>query len=159
MTLITDEIRSWIGRADEPVRLEVSRRDIMKYSIATEQRQEKYLRGDEAPPMFLFGADRPLAQIDELGPDGLFNDGLMPDLPLKRVMAGGIKQRYHRAIIPGDVLLMTRSITDIYATFNSATGDNSSTLLNANHRVFLKSPTSRRTWQAVSWDWLVSQKE
>ena len=66
MTLITDEIRSWIGRADEPVRLEVSRRDIMKYSIATEQRQEKYLRGDEAPPMFLFGADRPLAQIDEL---------------------------------------------------------------------------------------------
>ena len=114
MTLITDEIRSWIGRADEPVRLEVSRRDIMKYSIATEQRQEKYLRGDEAPPMFLFGADRPLAQIDELGPDGLFNDGLMPDLPLKRVMAGGIKQRYHRAIVPGDVLLMTRSITDIY---------------------------------------------
>ena len=114
MTLITDEIRSWIGRADEPVRLEVSRRDIIKYSIATEQRQEKYLRGDEAPPMFLFGADRPLAQIDELGPDGLFRDGLMPDLPLKRVMAGGIKQRYHRAIVPGDVLLMTRSITDIY---------------------------------------------
>lgn len=114
MTMMTDEIRSWIGRADEPVRLEVSRRDITKYSIATEQRQEKYLRGDEAPPMFLFGADRPLAQINELGPDGLFNDGLMPDLPLKRVMAGGIKQRYHRAIVPGDVLLMTRSITDIY---------------------------------------------
>ena len=114
MTLITDEIRSWIGRADEPVRLEVSRRDIIKYSVATEQVQEKYLRGDEAPPMFLFGADRPIARLDELGPDGLFSDPLMPELPLKRVMAGGIKQHYHRAIVPGDVLILTRSITDIY---------------------------------------------
>jgi 3-methylfumaryl-CoA hydratase len=114
MTLITDEIRSWIGRADEPVRLEVSRRDIIKYSVATEQVQEKYLRGDQAPPMFLFGADRPIARLDELGPDGLFSDSLMPDLPLKRVMAGGIKQRYHRTIVPGDVLMLTRRITDIY---------------------------------------------
>jgi 3-methylfumaryl-CoA hydratase len=114
MSLITDEIRSWIGRADEPQRFEVTRRDIVKYSLATEQLNEKYLRGDEAPPMFLFGADRPLTPIDELGPDGLRRDALMPDLPLKRVMAGGIKQRHHRPIVPGDVLMITRSITDIF---------------------------------------------
>lgn len=114
MSLITDEIRSWIGRADEPQRFEVARRDIVKYSLATEQLNEKYLRGDEAPPMFLFGADRPLTPIDELGPDGLRRDALMPDLPLKRVMAGGIKQRHHRPIVPGDVLMITRSITDIF---------------------------------------------
>jgi 3-methylfumaryl-CoA hydratase len=114
MSLITDEIRSWIGRADEPQRFEVSRRDIIKYALATEQLNEKYLRGDEAPPMFLFGADRPLTPIDELGPDGLRRDALMPDLPLKRVMAGGIKQRHHRPIVPGDVLMITRSITDIF---------------------------------------------
>ena len=114
MSLLTDEIRSWIGRADEPQRFEVTRRDIVKYSLATEQLNEKYLRGDEAPPMFLFGADRPLTPIDELGPDGLRRDALMPDLPLKRVMAGGIKQRHHRPIVPGDVLKITRSITDIF---------------------------------------------
>ncbi|MFP6781664.1 MAG: acyl dehydratase, partial [Gammaproteobacteria bacterium] len=62
-SLITDEIRTWIGRSSEPIRFEVTRRDIMKYSLATQQRNEKYLRGDEAPPMFLFAADRPLLAI------------------------------------------------------------------------------------------------
>jgi 3-methylfumaryl-CoA hydratase len=113
-SLITDEIRGWIGRADPPVRFEVSRRDIIKYALATDQRNEKYLRGDEAPPMFLFAADRPLTPISDLGPDGLRREALLPDLPLKRVMAGGIKQRYHRPIKAGDVLIITRSISDIY---------------------------------------------
>lgn len=118
--LITAEIRAWIGRADAPIRFEVTRRDIVKYALATEQLQEKYLRGDEAPPMFLFGADRPLTALAELGADGLRRDSLLPDLPLKRVMAGGIKQRYYRAIRPGDVLLITRSISDIYAKQGSS---------------------------------------
>ncbi|HJN45777.1 MAG TPA: hypothetical protein QF572_16545, partial [Vicinamibacterales bacterium] len=61
--LLTPEIREWVGRADTPQRLDVTRRDIMKYAIATEQRQDKYLRGDEAPPMFLFNAHQPLVQI------------------------------------------------------------------------------------------------
>lgn len=113
--LITDDMRAWIGRSDPPQRFEVTRRDIIKYAIATEQRLDKYRRGDEAPPMFLFGADRPLAALAELGPDGLRRDTLTPELPLKRVMAGGIKQRYYRPIRPGDVLLITRTLTDIYA--------------------------------------------
>jgi 3-methylfumaryl-CoA hydratase len=113
--LITDDIRGWIGRAAEPVRFEVARRDIIKYSLATGQRNAKYLCGDEAPPMFLFGADRPLTPLEELGPDGLRQDPLLPDLPLKRVMAGGTRQRYHRKVVPGDVLIIKRSISDIYA--------------------------------------------
>ncbi|MDP7547140.1 MAG: acyl dehydratase, partial [Alphaproteobacteria bacterium] len=58
--LISAEAKSWIGRSGEPQRVEINRSDIIKYSIATEQRQEKYLQGDEAPPMFMFGALRPL---------------------------------------------------------------------------------------------------
>ncbi|MEX2481693.1 MAG: MaoC family dehydratase N-terminal domain-containing protein [Gammaproteobacteria bacterium] len=118
--LITDDIRAWIGRADPPIEFEVTRRDIVKYAIATEQRQPRYLRGDEAPPMFLFGADRPLAALDELGPDGLRRDALLPELSLKRVMAGGIRQRYHRPIRPGDRLRISKSITDIYAKQGSS---------------------------------------
>ena len=113
--LITPEIRAWIGRSDPPITFEVTRRDIIKYALATEQRLPKYLRGDEAPPMFLFGADRPLAALSALGPDGLRRDTLLPDLPLKRVMAGGIRQRYHRVIRPGDQLVIAKTITDIYA--------------------------------------------
>lgn len=112
--LITPEIRRWVGRSAAPLRLEVTRRDIVKYAIATEQRLEKYQRGDEAPPMFLFNANQPLVQIEALRPDGLTADPLLPDLPLKRVMAGGVRNVYHRPVRAGDVLVLTRTLTDIY---------------------------------------------
>ena len=112
--LISDEAKSWIGRSAEPFLVEISRRDIVKYSIATEQKQEKYLKGDEAPPMFMFGALRPLVPMDELGPDGIPPDSFLPELPLKRVMAGGTKMRFHRPVKPGDKLIATRSLHDLY---------------------------------------------
>ena len=112
--LLTPEIRQWIGRSAQPQRLEITRRDIVKYAIATQQRLKKYQDGDEAPPMFLFNAHQPLVQIPALRTDGLTVDPLLPDLPLKRVMAGGIKNTYHRPIRPGDILVFTRTLTDIY---------------------------------------------
>ena len=112
--LISDEAKSWIGRSAEPFLVEISRRDIVKYSIATEQKQEKYLKGDEAPPMFMFGALRPLVPMDELGPDGIPPDSFLPELPLKRVMAGGTEMRFHRPVKPGDKLIATRSLHDLF---------------------------------------------
>jgi len=103
-----------IGMSDPPMRVEVSRREIIKYSIATEQRVKKYLDGDEAPPMFLFGALRPVVPVGELGPDGIATTSLLPDLPLKRVMAGGTRTRYFRPIRPGDVLVAVRTLSDMY---------------------------------------------
>ena len=112
--LISEEAKSWIGRSAEPLYIEISRRDIVKYSIATEQQQEKYLRGDEAPPMFMFGALRPLVPMEELGPDGIPPDSFLPDLPLKRVMAGGTEMIFHLPVRPGDKLRATRSLHDLY---------------------------------------------
>ena len=112
--LISEEAKSWIGRSAEPLYVEISRRDIIKYSIATEQQQEKYLRGDEAPPMFMFGALRPLVPMEELGPDGIPPDSFLPDLPLKRVMAGGTEMIFHLPVRPGDKLRATRSLHDLY---------------------------------------------
>lgn len=114
MSLIPDAARAMIGASDPPIRVEISRRDIMKYSVATEQVQRKFLDGDEAPPLFLFGALRRIGPISELGPDGIPAGSLLPDLPLRRVMAGGTKTRYHRTVKPGDVLIATRSLADIY---------------------------------------------
>jgi|TARA_B100000959_G_scaffold266967_2_gene309964 3-methylfumaryl-CoA hydratase len=111
--LISAEARSWIGREGEPVHVEVNRSDIIKYSISTEQQQEKFLNGDEAPAMFLFGALRPIAPLAELGSDGLPKDSFLPDLPLKRVMAGGTEMTFHRSIHPGDKLVATRSLADL----------------------------------------------
>ena len=113
-TLISDEIRAWIGRSDVPQTIEITRRDIIKYAVATEQRLAKYLAGDEAPPMFLFGVHNPATLPSLLGEDGLLPDPLLPDLPLKRVMAGGISQQHTRPVRPGDVVVITRRIADIY---------------------------------------------
>lgn len=113
--LLTDEHRAWIGHADEPIEVEVHRSDIVKYSIATEQTKQKYLDGDEAPLMFifnLFGKPQPIAS---LRPDGLPRGRSRgPNLPLKRVMAGGTEVEIHRPIRPGDTLTGTSRIVDIY---------------------------------------------
>jgi hydroxyacyl-ACP dehydratase HTD2-like protein with hotdog domain len=113
MSLVTEEMSAWIGRTEVLSEIEVTRREIIKYSIATEQRLEKYRCGDEAPPMMLFGLLRPMTPLDELGVDGIFNDPLLPPLPLTRVMAGGSSFRYFRPIRAGDTLESTRELTDL----------------------------------------------
>jgi 3-methylfumaryl-CoA hydratase len=115
MPLLTEEHRAWIGREEPPIAVEVSRRDIVKYSIATEQIQQKYLRGDEAPPMFIFNLFGALRPLEELRADGLARGrGAGPKLPLQRVMAGGTELRAQRPIRPGDRLTGTQRIVDMY---------------------------------------------
>lgn len=113
MSLVSNEARGWIGRSQPPIHIEVTRRDIQKYSVATEQRQRKFLDGDEAPPMFLFGLLRPVLPLDKLGTDGIAHDEFLPDFPLKRVMAGGTEITYHRPLRPGDKLIATKILADI----------------------------------------------
>ncbi len=114
MSMLTPEIKSWIGHREQPITVEVSRRDIIKYAIATEQVRQVYLDGDEAPPMFAYGLFRPVVPLDALGPDGLPPTGATPDLPLKRMMAGGTKLTIHRPIRSGETLVGTRTIVDIF---------------------------------------------
>jgi 3-methylfumaryl-CoA hydratase len=111
--MIDDAARAWIGRSQPPVTVEVTRRDIQKYAVATEQRRQKYIDGDEAPPMFLFGLLRPVVPMDQLGPDGIARDEFLPEFPLKRIMAGGTKMTFHHSINAGDTLTATRSLADI----------------------------------------------
>jgi 3-methylfumaryl-CoA hydratase len=114
-SLLTDEHRAWIGHEDPPIHVEVSRRDIVKYAIATEQVLERYLCGDEAPPMFIFNLFGALRPISELRTDGLPRGrGAGPKLPLQRVMAGGVELIQHRPIRPGDRLTGTQRIVDMY---------------------------------------------
>jgi 3-methylfumaryl-CoA hydratase len=115
MELLTEEHKSWIGQAEPPITVEISRRDIQKYAAATEQTQDKYLNGDEAPPMFIFNLFSNIPQMSQLRPDGLPRGNVSgPKLPLKRIMAGGTEIRQHRPIRPGDVLTGTRRVTDMY---------------------------------------------
>ena len=113
-SLLTPELLAHIGSGAPPRTELVTRRDIRKYSIASGQRQRKFLDGDEAPPMFHLALFWEVVERDQLSPDGVWIDTLVPKLPLERAMAGGLKIDYHRAIHPGDVLVATRTLTAMY---------------------------------------------
>ncbi len=112
--LLTPEIKARIGTANPPIRVEVTRRDIQKYAVSTGQKARKYLDGDEAPPLFHFGYSMEILPPEALRNDGIAEDKLIPPLPLKRVMAGNSDTVYHRPIRPGDKLVITRVLKDIY---------------------------------------------
>ena len=113
--LLSEEHLSWVGHEDAALEIEVSRRDIIKYSMATEQKLKKYLNGDEAPLMFIFNLFAQPVPMDQLRVDGLARGNQKgPSLPLKRVMAGGKEVEVFRPIKPGDKLIGVNRIKNIY---------------------------------------------
>ena len=112
--LLSPELLANIGRSSQPRQELVARREIRKYAIATSQRQRKFLDGDEAPPMFHVALFWDVVELDQLTPDGVSIDSLLPRFPLERAMAGGLKIDYHQPIMAGDLLTATRTLTDIY---------------------------------------------
>jgi hydroxyacyl-ACP dehydratase HTD2-like protein with hotdog domain len=113
-SLLTADLLANIGQSAPPKTELVTRRDIRKYSIATGQRIQKYLAGDEAPPMFHLALFWDVVALDQLMPDGISTDTLLPKFPLERAMAGGLKIDYHKPILAGEMLIATRTLTDIY---------------------------------------------
>ncbi len=113
-SLLSKELLANIGRQSEPRRELVTRRDIRKYAIATGNRQRKYLDGDQAPPMFHVALFWDVVELNELSPDGVSIDRLLPKFPLERAMAGGLEIEYLKPIYPDQWLTATRTLTDIY---------------------------------------------
>ncbi|MFL9923779.1 MaoC family dehydratase N-terminal domain-containing protein [Herbaspirillum lusitanum] len=115
MALLTEAITRHIGAALPPFRFEISRNDVRKYALATGQQEPRFLSGDEAPLLFLFNAMMPLTPLDQLLPDGHQPDSpLIPELPLKRIMAGGSEFQVFGRLRCGDVLTVHQSLKDIY---------------------------------------------
>ena len=112
--LLNEELLANIGKKAEPKTEVVTRRDIRKYAIASGQRLKKYLNGDEAPPLFHVALFWDVVERDELSPDGVSIDKLLPKFPLEKAMAGGLEIEYFGKIRPGDVLTSYRTLTDIY---------------------------------------------
>ena len=112
--LLSEEVLAYIGRQQEPRVEVVTRRDIRKYSIATNQTEREYLDGDVAPPLFHLALFWDVVELSELTPDGVSVDTLLPKFPLDKAMAGGLDIRYHGKMFPGDTVIGTRTLTDIY---------------------------------------------
>ncbi len=118
--LLSQELLSTIGRQSEPCRELVTRRDIRKYAVATDNRQRKYLDGDVAPPLFHVPLFWDVVALDQLTPDGVSIDALLPKFPLRKAMAGGLSIEYHKLILPGDWLTATRMLTAIYEKYGKS---------------------------------------
>ena len=114
MGVLTPELKANIGKAAPPRTEVVTRRDLRKYAIATNQRWRKYLDGDEAPPLYHVALFWDVVELGELTEDGVSIDALLPKFPLDKAMAGGLDITYHDRIRPGDVLVGERTLTDIY---------------------------------------------
>ena len=114
MGVLTDDVLANIGKQAPPRTEVVTRRDIRKYAIATGQTHARYLAGDQAPPLYHVALFWDVVPMDELTPDGVSIDKLLPKFPLERAMAGGLNIEYERPIYPGDVLIAERTLTNIY---------------------------------------------
>ncbi|MCM3118095.1 MaoC family dehydratase N-terminal domain-containing protein [Neobacillus sp. MER 74] len=119
MSVLTDNIISYIGTSTLPRRELVTRRDLKKYAVATGQRLPKYLNGDEAPLLYHLTLFWDVVELNQLSIDGVSIDTLLPDFPLKKAMAGGVEMEYHQSIYPGDWLTATRTLTNIYEKMGS----------------------------------------
>ena len=112
--LLSADLLACIGN-QAPAKTEVvTRRDIRKYAIATGQRLRKFLDGDEAPPLYYVALFWDVVELNQLTVDGISVDPLLPELPLKRAMAGDLNVNYQRGIFPEDVLTATRTLTNLY---------------------------------------------
>ena len=125
-SLITDEIRSWIGREVPPWTIEVSRRDVLRFAVATddlnplytdeEQAKNSRHEGLIAPPLFYMAPlTEPVAETG-LRPDGLPFAGKFPVPPTPPATSDGrrCRDRVLAARPVGDVLTGRSKITDIY---------------------------------------------
>ena len=112
--LLDNEVLSHIGRSLPAATHVVTRRDIRKYAVATRQRRPEYLAGDLAPPLYHMALFWDVVEVERMGPDGISDDPLIPELPLKRAMAGGVRIDYKRSILPGDVLVGRRTLVNIW---------------------------------------------
>ena len=125
-SLVTDEIRSWIGRETPPWTLEVSRLDIKRFAVATDDlnplytdeeraRQSRY-GGLIAPPLFYMAPLTDPVPESALRADGLPYEGKfpIPPTPLPRLMDGGTEIEFFVPIRAGDTLTGRCKITDIY---------------------------------------------
>jgi hydroxyacyl-ACP dehydratase HTD2-like protein with hotdog domain len=118
--LLTEAHLAHIGRRDAPRTEIVNRRDIRKYAVATEQSDPRFLNGDEAPPLYHMALFWDVVEQQQLTADGVSIDALIPELPLERAMAGGLKVEYHQPIRAGDVLVANRTLTDLYEKTGSS---------------------------------------
>jgi acyl dehydratase len=130
VSLVTPEIRSWIGRESEPFTGEpILARDIKRYAIAIGDENPIYHDAEAAtsaghrtvpaPLGYVYWAAHPWTQTlstDQLQPDGLpaSADPLRLPLEVQRVVRGGDEYEFFARLYAGDRVTLRRRVADVY---------------------------------------------
>lgn len=128
--ILNDEIRSWIGRTNEPEQAAMTAAEMQRYAHAVALGPVDPLHADPdaaadspyggvvAPFLFFQIPFGQMARTEDLGEDGIPQSGagnrLRAPIPLPRTMAGGTEVEYLRPVRPGDVLTRQSRIRDIW---------------------------------------------
>jgi acyl dehydratase len=97
-----------LGHWSEPVEFEVTRERIVQYAAATNDEHHAHRSGELAPPVFaIVPAFQALAQTGV---------GIVPPELFMRVVHGEQDFRYHRPILPGQVLATTAAPVGVHGT-------------------------------------------
>ncbi|MGH7966214.1 MAG: MaoC family dehydratase N-terminal domain-containing protein [Candidatus Binatia bacterium] len=125
-SLITDEMRAWIGKETPSWTVEATRLDITRFAVATDDLNPCYLDEEQArrsrydgliaPPLFYMAPLSNPVPENALRPDGLPYEGKfpIPPSPLPRVMDGGTEIEFFAPIRAGDTLTGRCKIVDIH---------------------------------------------
>lgn len=128
-SLIPEEARVMIGKETPQMVIgEVNKRDIRRFTSATEDKNPLYLdeeyakksrySGIIAPPSFIFSFFYDRGSDAELREDGIpmsrSDDEFRVPLKVKRVVGGGSELEFVQPLRPGDVISARRKLVDIY---------------------------------------------
>lgn len=110
-SVITPEMKKWIGVEGPPTIYEVEKGAIRKFCIAVGDTNPLYLDEEYAKKTKYGGIIAPLGFFGSAVSSGAF--GQQPyEVSLKRVLNGGTEYEYIKPVRPGDTIISTRKITD-----------------------------------------------
>jgi hydroxyacyl-ACP dehydratase HTD2-like protein with hotdog domain len=124
-SLLTPEVRAWVGRDYPHLEVAITARDIAKFAHATGETDRLYFDAEAAraagyrdvvgPPMFyLLLRSEPyhLRPRGELADDGSARDDI-PPMRVSRAMAGETELTFDGRFVAGDVVTCRKRLTDI----------------------------------------------
>lgn len=130
VSLVTPEIRNWIGRESPPTTGEpILERDIVRYALAIGDPDPMYYdveaarraghRGIPAPIGYVYWCAHPWCLAispERMQSDGLpsSSDPLRLPLPVQRVVRGGDEYEFFRRLYAGDRVTLRRRVADVY---------------------------------------------
>lgn len=121
MSLLTPEIRAWVGRSIEFDSDPISISEARRFIAATGDDNPRYAlpevgvkpeQSGEVPPMLYYGATRPLAHSSDFAEDGTITEH-RPIVGTGQTMGGSVEVEWTRPLRLGDQLRGKRTLSSL----------------------------------------------